>query len=235
MRDISARLRAMLPQPLLEKVQESETVLNQKIAFFEDTAMRGGAGGSASPDGVIKLAPRAVENMSVIGEEIMHLHRWTSGFPAIRPERFAQMFHYSQGLLQIGGHFDEHAFFPFLEGIGLNPRSEVLPTLEPEMKRLEELLPDIERQGETAQWRVVLSAKFVQAQLIAPASGARDAMIGLFQKPELQPYAVSGQAVSEEIVAAACEVPAQVEQRMQRTLREWLRLNEEGASIRRFY
>src|SRR5713101_3149884 len=104
---------------------------------LRDVSWGGRAGGSSSPDGVIRLAPASVENPSVIGEEIMHVHRWTSGFPAIEPGMYAAMFDYADALKRLGNHFDEYAFLPFLEEIDLHPRAEVVPTLAPQMQGIE--------------------------------------------------------------------------------------------------
>ena len=57
-----------------------------------------------------------------------------------------------RGLTQLAGHFDEVAFFPLLERIGLAPRRQLTdwrPTL------LEASLDEIEV-SETLEWRVLL-------------------------------------------------------------------------------
>lgn len=232
-RDISGRVRAFLIAPLAEKLLEIEDVLRRPVAFLEDATML--AGGAANSQGFIRLAPRAVENISVIGEEIMHLHRWTRGFPGIEPAQLAYMYDYADALLRIGGHFDEYAFFPRLEEWGLDPRSEVLPTLDPQREAILERLPEIQHDGDTARWRVVLSAMFIQPQLVAPPCAARDALLAIFDRTELAPYRVIGQALCEEIVSAQTELPDGVEARMVRSVREHLRLNDRAANVRAFY
>ena len=86
--DVNSRVRravATLP-PLAERLTEIDAVLQRPVVLVVDPGLAGQAGGKAAcPEGVISLPPDSVNNLSVIGEEIMHLHRCTRGYPTIVP------------------------------------------------------------------------------------------------------------------------------------------------------
>ena len=121
----------------------------------------------------------------------MHLHRFiVGGFPKAEPLEPAKDAGYASGLYQIAGHFDEHAFFPFLEEIGLAPRNEVGAEMQRTARLLANELESIQADGPTDYWRVLLSAIYVQAQLIAPAGPAgRDRVPQLYSHDALAEYA----------------------------------------------
>lgn len=130
----------------------------------------------------------------------------------------------------MAGHFDEFAFFPFLEGLGLNPRRE-LSDLNPGRWALEGPLPEIRRTGQSAEWPVLLAVTYVQTSVIAPPSESRDRLLRLFEEPCLTEYAAGGRALSEEVVAAQNENPPEVELRLRRCLELHLALAETDASV----
>ena len=153
-RDISDIVKGLLPVALIEKVREIENRLGKNIVFVEDVSLPGGAKGSANPEGIIRLSSASPLNVSVSGEEIMHLHRWTSGYPAIQPTHLAVIYEYARALLQLGGHFDEYAFFPFLEKLGLNPRAAIQAALQPQQEALRRVPME---ELNTTKYRVGLS------------------------------------------------------------------------------
>lgn len=235
--DVSAHVRAVLPPPLGEKLAEVDNVLGRPVVFVQIGSITGGAHGSVSLDeGAIKLVPAAVDNMSVVGEEIMHLHRWTAGgYPATRPSQEAADARFASGLRQIAGHFDEHAFFPFLEGIGLHPRAEVASIMPQTARMLEEAIADVEREDPTDYWRVTLSAIFAQAELIAPQDAGRESVLNLFRGRVLADYAGTARAICDEIVSAQAAAPTEVEQHLLRCFHVHLRLSDTVVSVRRYY
>ncbi len=143
---ITAATVALLPPALADRLAEIEKVLGKPVTFLEDRSLPGGAGGKATPDGIVHLAPGSTQNLSVIGEEIMHLHRWTSGYPVVEPQVLAVQSGYARGVTQLASHFDEYAFFPFLESIGLDPRKELTPTIEPAIEAFKGLLRQSSRE-----------------------------------------------------------------------------------------
>jgi hypothetical protein len=60
------------------------------------------------------------------------------------------------------GYLDEYAFFPFLEGLGLNPRAALTPAMEGTFTDLRQLLPEIAEDPNAAEWRVLLPVIGVQ-------------------------------------------------------------------------
>lgn len=231
---IGASVRAALPAALAEKLHDVELVLGRPVTFLEEACLRGEAAGSARPDGVITLASRAVHNFSVIGEEIMHLHRWTRGYPAIEPTTLAWKAGYAPALQRLSGHFDEYAFFPFLEDLGLSPRGDVAPALQPQLEAIEELIPKLQQERDNPRWRIQLPVVFVQAALLAPDGPERDALLKKFGDSALADAAEVGRALCAEIVAAQNETPADVERRMQKSLENYLGVHAKGAVVRKF-
>jgi hypothetical protein len=75
----------MLPQQLLETIAEIDTALGYQVTFRVVDALHGGAHGAVNlEDGVVWLPQRSINNLSVIGEELMHLHRYVvGGFPKL--------------------------------------------------------------------------------------------------------------------------------------------------------
>jgi hypothetical protein len=153
----------------------------------------------------------------------------------IEPTALAEQHGYARGLTQLAGHFDEYAFFPFLEGIGLDPRRELTPTLGPASRAFENLLPQITQDGATADWRVLLSVTYVQTTLIAPASADRDRLLALFDHDSLVEYRALGQVLCEEVAAAQNEGSDEVEGRMARCVHQHLNLSPAAAVVRRLF
>jgi hypothetical protein len=94
------------------------------------------------------------------------------------------------------------------------------------------LLDEIRRNGQSAEWRVLLAVTYVQTSVIAPASESRDRLLRLFEEPSLAEYATRGRALSEEVVAAQNENPLEVELRLRRCLDPHLALAETDATVR---
>ncbi len=233
--DISASVRSRLPRELRDKMAESEAVLGSPVTFFEDPSIPGGAGAAASPDGVVRVAPGRAGDLNVLGEEIMHVHRWTSGYPIVEPTEVARRCGYARGLTQLAGHFDEYAFFPFLEGLGPDPRAALTPAMEGTAVDLRRVLPEIAEDPNTAEWRVLLAVIAVQARLLAPPSSARDRLMRMFEDPTLHVHAARGERLSAEITGAGDETPADVERRLGRCIHEVLGISADGATIRRLH
>lgn len=236
--EISADVRGKLPAALAEKVREVDRALGRPAVFLRINNAPGGGRGSVNlHEGAIKLVPATVENITVIGEEIMHLHRWTvGGYPATEPLDEARARGYGLGLAQIAGHLDEQAFFPFLESIDLNPRGEVGAVMENTAHMLADVLGDVKAEGPTDYWRVTLAAIFVQANIISPADAkGRDDVLKLFERDELSSHAQTGRIISGEIVGAEREAPAEVEARVLRCFYEHLKLNRTCVRVHRYY
>ena len=166
-------------------------------------------------------------------EGALALHRFAvGGFPkaqALLPARDAG---YESALYQIAGCLDEHAFFPFLEGIGLTPRNEVGAAIQNTARMLDLHIPVIREDGATDYWRVVLSANYVQTHLIAPADAAgRGAVLAPYDRPELADFARVGRVVEDEIIAAQQERPEQVTERLERCFHTHLNLNGDDVRV----
>ena len=236
--DVNSRVRraiASLPY-LADKLNEIEAVLGRPVAFVIDPVLAGQAGGKAAcPEGVVSLSPESVDNLSVIGEEIMHLHRCTRGYPAIVPGVRSVLLGYKSGLQALSGFFDEHAFFPFLESLGLDPRAPIGARMEPTARALEAQMHDIQREGFTEAWRVNLAAAYVQAALMAPPTPGRDRLLALFDRPVLCQYRDLGRTVCAAIDLTVNQQPDQVERTMTSCVRDVLNLTDDAATIRRWF
>ena len=214
---------------LAAKLREVDEFLRRPLAFREERLPGGAVGGADYEAGVVRLAPGAANNLDVVGEEIMHFHRRAMRFPIVRPVEGQGMMR--RGLTQLAGHFDEVAFFPFLEGIGLAPRRQ-LTDWRPTLTALEASLDEIEA-GETPEWRVLLPVTYLQGRLIYPDSPNAASFLALFDRPILERYRTLGQLLCDEAAAASEEGPDQVQTRMERCVRDHLKLSEGAASIDR--
>lgn len=236
--DVNSRVRravATLP-PLADKLVEIEAVLRRPVAFVIDPGLAGQAGGKAAcPEGVISLPPDSAENLSVIGEEIMHLHRCTRGYPTIVPGVRSVLLGYKSSLQALSGFFDEHACFPFLEGLGLDPRGQITPRMGPTAAALEAQIDEIQREGFTESWRVNLAAVYVQAALMAPPSPDRDRLLTLFDRPALHHYRELGRTLCAAIDLAVAQQPGEVERTMTSCVRDVLNLTNDAATVRRWF
>ena len=236
--DLDSRVRraiATLPR-LAEKLIEIEAVLRRPVAFVIDPGLAGQAGGKAAcPEGVISLPPDSVDNLSVIGEEIMHLHRCTRGYPTIVPGLRSVLLGYRSGLQALNGFFDEHASFPFLEGLGLDPRAQITARMATTAAALEAQIDEIQREGFTESWRVNLAAAYVQAALIAPPSPDRDRLLALFDRPALHRYRELGRTICAAIDLTADQQPDEVERTMTSCVRDVLNLTDDAATVRRWF
>lgn len=203
-------------RPLAQKLAEVEALLGRPVCFWSDPRLAGYAAARVEkPQGRVYLRPDCVEDLSVIGEEIMHLHRMAEVYPVIKPLQRAASEGYDDVLNGLSGFFEEHAFFPFLEELGLDPRWAVGQTIRDSLTMLPQVLPRIERWQEPRR-RVTLSALFVQANLMAPNSEARTELLRAFQIPPLDACREVGEFLCDEIDAARDESPPEVEVRMRR-------------------
>lgn len=187
------------------------------------------------PEGVVSLPPESVDNLSVIGEEIMHPHRCTRGYPAIVPGARSVLLGYKSGLQALSGFFDEHAFFPFLEDLGLDPRAPIGARMVPTARALEAQIDEIHREGFTETWRVNLGAAYVQAPLMAPPSPDRDRLLALFDRPVLRQFRELGRTICAAIDLAVNQPPDQVETTTTSCVRDVLHLTDDAATVRRWF
>ncbi len=235
--DITGRVRAMLPRQLVDKTAEVDASLGHGVTFRVVDALYGGAHGAANlDDGVVWLPQRSINNLSVIGEELMHLHRYiVGGFPKAQALQQAVDAGYASALHQLAGHFDEAAFFPFLEGIGLAPRAEISDAMPLTARLLRRELPAIVADGPTEYWRAALPVMYVQAHLMAPQNTpGRDAVLQLYASDELRQYADLGALLENEINAAQQEEPGSVQLRFETCFHTHLNLSRDAVrAVRR--
>ncbi len=234
--DLALRqLIASLP-PLAAKLAEIEAVLQRPVVFQVDLGLAGQARGKATcPQGHVHLASESANDLSVVGEEIMHLHRCTRGYPTLVPGDHARVMDYDQGVQALNGFFDEHATFPFLENMGLDPRSHLTGVLDRTLGSLEGQLAHIEEEGYSERLRVTLGAVYVQAALMAPRSPTQDRLLSMFNSAPLSPYRVVGQSLCAAIDLAVRLQPDGVEKLMDECLRNVLRLPDGAATVKRWF
>lgn len=238
--DISNEVRDKLQVGVARALDEVEEVLGKRVNFFLVSDLGVTAVGQAFLEGYVELPPESRSNLNVICEEIMHLHRWTQGYPAIKPSEMADFQSYGGALKALGGFFDEYAFFPFLEREGLKPRSELQPRIVDAVEKLTGgLLDRIERDKGSGQfalrWRIRLTLTYVQAALLACESVERDSLIRLFNGTELQEYAGVGEKIIAEIVKAGEEAPSKVAEHMRTCVFKHLGLPNSAATIRSYF
>jgi hypothetical protein len=103
------------------------------------------------------------------------------GFPRRRRSSKALDARYASAPYQLAGHFDEHAFFPFLARIGLARRDEIGEAMPTTARLLGPELAAIVADGPTDYWRAALPVIYVQAHLMAPQNApGRDAVLQLY-------------------------------------------------------
>jgi hypothetical protein len=232
--DITGRARALLPQPLVEKTAEIDASLGHEVTFRVVDALQGGAHGAVNlEDGVVWLPQRSINNLGVIGEELMHLHRFVvGGFPKAQALQQAVDAGYASALHQLAGHFDEQAFFPFLERIGLAPRDEIADAMPMTARLLRPELAAIVADGPTDYWRAALPVMYVQAHLMAPQNApGRDAVLQLYARGELRQYADLGALLENEVIAAQQEDPRSVQQRLETCFHTHLNLSRNAVRV----
>lgn len=220
MTDVSARVRPLVDglRPLAQKLAEVEASLGRRAGFNSDPGLVGYAAARVEkPEGKIYLRPDSVEDVSVIGEEIMHLHRMARAYPVIKPLQRSCDDGYNDALNGLTGFFEEHASFPFLEDIGLDPRRAVGQAIGDSLRMLPQALTRIAEWPEPMR-TVKLSALFVQTNLMASPSAARDGLLMAFQAPPLYAAGQIGTFLCDEIAAAGHDAPREVEVRMQRCI-----------------
>lgn len=238
--DICGEIRSILPPQIAASLDEVERVYGRRVPFFLVPNLGVSAGGRADPEGFVELPVRCRSNLNVIGEEIMHLHRWTRGYPAIEPQMPAHADGYRITLNALGGFFDEYAFFPFLESVGLDPRSELEPTIVDAVDKLSggllSRLSQVHRSGQfTMEWRVKLSVTHVRASLLGAPSPARDSLLERFERVSLRPYAEVGRRISSEITRSVNVAPDAVAAHMRTSLFTHLGVPQDAAKIRHLF
>lgn len=238
--DISDEVRRRLPSPLIAALNEVEEVYGRQVPLYLVPDLGVTASGRADPAGFVELPPHACSNLNVIGEEIMHLHRWTRGYPAIDPAGVTEEQSYGSALRALGGYFDEYAFFPFLERAGLAPRSELEPWITETVGILKggllDRIPRLQESGQlTLEWGVKLTVTHVRAVLLCVSSSARDTLLELFDGTLLQQYAELGHRISTEIAQTGESTPAEVAAHMYTSLFTHLSLPENAAVIRSLF
>lgn len=215
---------------MAQKLAEVEASLGRAVRFGADPSLAGyAAARTKKPQGRVFLRPDCVEDLSTIGEEIMHLHRMAERYPVIKPLQRAANDGYADVLNALTGFFEEHAFFPFLEELGLDPRRSVGQTVRDSLGMLPQLLPRIARWQEPMR-RVKLSALFVQTDLMAPDSEHRTELLRAFERPLLDAGREVGSSLCDQIRAARDDPPQDVEARMERCV-ERLRLPGDAAVV----
>ena len=230
-RDLGEQVRAALPRDLTDKLVEVETGLGRPVRFIAGDSLPGNARGSASSsDGVIRLSSQCVENLNVVGEEIMHLHRRTNGYPLIEPSSPARLLGFDRALLRLGGHFDEVAFFPALEGMGLNPRGEIAQSLAAEVEKIQGLIPKLAELAYDPVIPIELPVVYVRAAMLAPEGEEQRATLRLFDDPALAGFRDTGRGLCFEIDAVKDASPSDVAASMYRCLR-MLRVTATGATL----
>ncbi len=234
--DIYEEVRSILPARIAASLDEVEEVYQRRVPFFLVPDLDVSAGGRADPKGFVQLPPHSRSNLNVIGEEIMHLHRWTRGYPTIEPQELAILEEYGDALKALGGYFDEYAFFPFLESAGLDPRSELEPTFAEAVDKLKggllNRVPRVYGSGRIIlAWVVRLVVTHVRASLLGAPSPARDSTLKLFEGDALRPYAEVGGQIGSEIAETSSADPDRVGAHMQNCLLTHLRLPRDAAKI----
>lgn len=235
--DICDEIRSILPPQIAASLDEVESVYGRRVPFFLVPDLDVAAGGRADPEGFVELPVHSRGNLNVIGEEIMHLHRWTRGYPAIEPQTLARADGYEEALKALGGFFDEYAFFPFLESVGLTPRSELEATFVGAVDKLRggllSRIPQVYRSGQfTMEWRVKFTVTHVRASLLGAPSPARDSLLEWFERITLRPYAEVGRRISSEITRSGNVAPDAVAAHMHISLFTHLGVPRNAAKIR---
>lgn len=228
--DITADIKKELPKQLLEKLSEAEKVLKKEVTIYESGELYGGSQGMMDPQGKIWIASASRKDMGVVGEEIMHLHWRTSGLPRMKPLEPAKQGGYESPILQLGGHFEEYSFFPFLQDLALNPRG-VIDRLIPSMAA--DLAAGVDRvkaEPDSVPLRILLAAKYVQAKVMTSGSNGGPAL-KIFEHVTLKPYAKVFDLVCEEVMAAKDKSKDEVKERMERTLYTHLDLPKDSVSV----
>jgi len=97
------------------------------------------------------------------------------------------------------------------------------------------LLPEIDRNDGTAEWRVLLSVSYVQARLIARAGADQSHFLAMYDDTSLVQHRELGRLLCDEVVAAQTDDPDRVADRLRRCVFEHLTLSPETATVRRLF
>jgi hypothetical protein len=192
------RFLAAIPAQVRVRLARVERALGREVRLGIDrTLTRSPA--KASSDGSISFSPAFAANllrdngqidndsMGVCAEEVLHLGRWADAYPVIEPLVRARLFDYAVPLSGLSGFFEESAFFPVLEGLGLNPREPITRSIEASGNVLLARLDEIERDDATEYWTVVLASLYVQVSEMAPPSQIKTELLQMFEHDALAP------------------------------------------------
>jgi len=229
-KDIRDEIVPALKKELIAKLEESEKTLGKKVKFFEREDL-GAVGGGMDPSGIIYLLKANKRAEAIIGEEIMHLDWRTNGRPWMNPLEPAK--DYKSAIKQISGHFEEFAFFAFLENdLKLNPRAFVNAIMPTTARRLGLEIYHLEGVEESEALRATFAALFVQARLMTNENAGAPVLAVFDRQMILAPYAKVGQLVCDEIIAAQKEDDAGITARMERTLFEHLKVPNDAVEVK---
>jgi len=227
--DITAEIRKELPKALLEKLAEIEKVSPQPVQFLQEDELWGGAQGMYSIEGKIWIAATAKKEWGVVGEELMHFHWRTSGLPRMRPAGNDEL---AALIDQIGGFFEEHTFFPFLQELGYTPRAAVDAAMPATARDLAKAGPQrVKDEGDNDALRTMLVAKYIQAAMMT-SGNTGDQVMTVFDDEALKPYAKIGEAICAEIRSMNARDSADIKERMERTLFTHLKLDKSVAEVK---
>ena len=109
------------------------------------------------------------------------------------------------------------------------------PQMAPAVRAFQDLRNEIERDGDTAHWRVLIGVTFVQTHLLAADSPERDQLIAALDQRHLAAFRAAGELLRDEVIAARDETPGEVVLRMERCLRQHLNLAPATATVERIF
>jgi hypothetical protein len=124
----------------------------------------------------------------------------------------------------------EVAFFPALEGMGLNPRGEIAQSIAAEVERTQRLIPRLAEFGYDPVLPIELPVVYVRAAMLAPEGAEQRAMLRLFDDPALAGFRDIGRGLCIEIDAVKDAPPNDVAESTDRCLR-LLRVTATGATV----
>jgi hypothetical protein len=226
--DVTDEVKKGLPKELLTKLEEVEKV--QKVKILEVDGLAGNAAGGVKTDGTIYVLPSTKGNHATVGEEIMHLHRWTSGYPKVTPLQPAFAAGYAGAIKLISGLFEEFEFFPFLKGLNLSPHAAVDNVMANTARELKLLKEGVKSDGATDYWRATLCGLFAQASLTSEKNGPL--VLKLFEDDVFAPYAAIGKLICEEISTAAGKDQDATKEHMERAVFTHLKLPKDAVEVK---
>lgn len=231
-KEITAEIKKELPQQLLDKLTEVEEVLGESVKFIESDSLFGGSHGFINIlTKQIWIASAARRNLGVAGEEIMHFHWRTKGLPRVNALEPSAKAGYDAALHQLGGHFEEYTFYPFLEELQLNPRAGIDTIMPATAADLQAGIERVKNERQNVGLRVLLAAKYVQAKLMS--SGANgDQVLRIFEDDALKPFAKAFGVVCNEIVGGKDKAKDAVKEHLERILFTHLEVPKDAVEVK---